>query len=230
MATGLSYSRDNIIDAALRRVRAVASGETPSTQVRTDTSIILNGLVKVLDGVKEMTTKRDTAKKTVSIAAGDKSVAAAAAVLTVEGAQYVNGTTGTVHPLVPMTRTQWIDTGNDKTTPARDTPTHYYVTNNGGTKSIYVYPSPSANGSIDYWSRDQTDVFDSTSDTSDLPDRYTLWLIFQLAADIGFDHQLRLEEIDRLQGRADWAWKVALNAEGEQQEIDVDPRELSPRR
>lgn len=230
MAVALSYTRDQIINAALLRVRAIAEGATGNASQLASAAIILNGLLKNLDGVPTLTAKRDVAKKNVAIAAGDKSVTLSANAVFVEGAQYINGTTNTVHTLKPMTRVMWLETKQDKATPDRDTPTHIYVTNNGGTKVAYIYPSPATTGSIDYWSRDQIDVFDTANDTSDLPDKFTIWLIYQLAADLGFDYQMRLEEIAALQGRADTVFQIAMAGEGGEQEKDVTSEELPLRR
>lgn len=225
MATALSLTRDQIIQAAYERIRAVAPQVAATTNQVTSAATILNGLIKVLDAVPQITSKRATAKKTVAITAGDKSVTLAAGADWVQGAQYVNGSTGAIQPLKPMTRKEWIEAGNDKTTPDQDTPTHYYVTNNNGQKLLYVYKSPAANGSIDYWTKDQVDLFDNASDTGDLPDRYTIWLITQLAAELAFNNQFRLEEIDRLQSRADFYWQVIMAGEGEHTDRDVSDGE-----
>lgn len=234
MATDLTITRDTMIEMALRKLRIIGEGDTVSGGEVTADQVTagenhINMLIKVLDGQPELTDKRDTDAKDAAVSAGDSSVALNAAVVHVQGAQYTRTDTGAVHTLSPMTRQEYIDTQNDKTTPTTGDPEHYYVTNQNGTKKMYIYPAVPANGNVNYWSSDEHDVV-STNAALDIPDRFHMWFLLKLVHIWSIDFGKRLEEIDRFEKLADSFWPVALATEGEEQEKDVKPEERRIRR
>lgn len=230
MATSFTLTRDQIIAAALLKIRVIGEGETPTSSQLSDSAAILNSIVKSFDGAPGITFKRNTDKESgVAISAGGVSVSLASTVETVQGAHYVNGATSASYPLTPMTRQEYIESGIDTTTPTQGVPTHYYVTNNKGTKKLFVYPSPSANGTIVVWASHLLDIFDNASDTGDFPSKFYLYLINELAHQLAYDNGLRLEEINLLEKQADKALARAISSEGEHIDGDITPLEKSPR-
>jgi hypothetical protein len=158
------------------------------------------------------------------MSSGDHSVALDADAVHVQGAQFTLTSSGVVYPLNPMSRLQYIETANDKATPTTGDPEYYYVTNQNGTRKLFMWPAAPGAGTLNYWSTDAHTVV-STNVALDIPDRLHMWFLMKLVHVWSFDFGKRLEEIDRYDKLAAAFWPESIKAEGEEQQKDVRPDE-----
>jgi hypothetical protein len=106
---------------------------------------------------------------------------------------------------------------NAKTRPG--IPINFTVSTDKATPVMYLWPTPNAVLAVKYWARREVDVFDSSTDTFDLPSEWYRPIVYMLAADLapeyGKDaqryHQLSMQftqvamqlQQDPLQGRVE---------------------------
>lgn len=221
MATDLSSTdrqAQTIIDGALRKLSVLVAGQSASGSTLTDALEELNRIKKELDGSTFLSAKRATDPKTAAMVSTDRSVALNAAVMDVQGAVFVETVSGEYHPLKVMSRDQFIATYDGTS----GDPSYYYVTNNGGTKKLWLNKALTVDGTLYYWSRDKFDIFDTSTDTSDAPDELINYLVWQLAANLAPEYGKSFM-YTFLSGKAQEAW-----TKGSGDSIDVPKRGVLP--
>lgn len=203
MATVLSSkTRDTIITASLRKLLVLAQGESASATQLSLADPLLNFIVKQLDAIPSLRFKEALTVKSLAWTSGTASQALAAGVQRVNEAYFTLTATGVRTPLKMISQAALGEVSGDGTT---GTPAFLYVSPHGTgatTVTAHVYPPPSADGTLYYWTKDLMDVFDSGSDPADVPDHLIRWLVYELAADMAWDYGKNLEDIDRLENKA----------------------------
>lgn len=211
MATALSSkTRDTVITAAMRKLGVIAQAESASATHLSVADVPLNLIVKQLDAIPSIKFKEALTVKSLSWTSGTSSQALASGVQRINGAYFVVTATSVRTMLKPMSQSQGMEVLGDGVT---DTPQFIYVsphTTGAATVTAHLYPTPSANGTLYYWTKDLIDVFDSGSDPADIPDHLMRWLVYELAADLAWDYGKNLEDIDRLEAKATQLFKMAL--------------------
>jgi hypothetical protein len=166
----------DLVTAALRDGRIIASGEDPTADELADCILRFNGMLKT------MSTKgalfRD-AQTTATITAGNPSVTLPVGIRDVSGARHVISATNE-RPLFPWTRAQYLMLPNKA---AVGNPTIYYLSREIGAPVLSVWPVPSSNITLklDY-SRVAETVTDATQ-TVDLPSEWQQMIYKNLAVE-----------------------------------------------
>lgn len=222
MATALSSkTRDTVITATLRLLGVIALPESATATQLATADVPLNLIVKQLDGMPPLKFKEALTVKSLAWALGTSSQALAAGVQRVNGAYFVVTATGVRTMLKMASQAQVVEALGDGVS---DTPQFIYVsphTTGATTVTAHLYPTPSATGTLYYWSRDLLDVFDSGTDPADIPDHMIRWLVYELASDLAWVYGKNLEDIDRISAKANQLLSMALEGV-ESQAIRVD--------
>lgn len=223
MATALSdKQRNTIITMALRKAGVIAEAETPSASQFTHVDLLLNILVKSLDAVPALRFKEALAVKSISWSSATAAQALAAGVQRVDSAYFVVTATSERIPMKIISRQQLSEAAAYGES---DTPEFLYVSPHGTgatTVTATLYPTPNANGTLYYWSRDLIDIFDNSTDPADIPDHMIRWLVYELTYDVAWDYGKNLEDIDRLKAKADDLWNMIVSGvEGQAIRMDV---------
>ena len=217
MATALATDRDDIINAALRRLRVLESGGTGSANQLSDAALALNHIVKELDGDSNVAFNLAAAwTGGTAISAGSRSVNLGAGEITAVAAYYIDDATSTRRRLERVTWDKFLQTA-DSTGADTGTPKRYAVTTDAqNTVKLFVDPAPSGAGNIFHWPKNRIDLFDNASDTSDLPDAWMRYLVLRLTQDLAWEHGALLEEYDRYKKEADEAYAKLVQFEADQ--------------
>lgn len=213
MATALAdKQRNTIITAALRKLAVIAKGETPASADFTQADVSLNLLVKHLDALPQIQFKEELTARTAAWTAGTSSLALASGVHSVRAAYFTVTASGQKLPLTMSSQSQVVE-GVNRTSAS---PEFLYVTpltTGATTVTAHLSPVPNANGTLTYWARGLVDIFDNSTDPADIPDHWIRWLVWELAADLAWDYRKDLEEIDRLQRKADQLFEQVMSGE-----------------
>lgn len=218
MATTLSTTRDNIIEAALRRLRVLASGGSGSANQLSDGAQALNFILKQLEQDPNVAFNLDVAwTGGTSIAAGATSINLGTADITAVAAYYIDDATSTRNELISISWEKFLAT-SDSTGASQDTPKYFVCTTDQSQANVklFVTPAPSAAGNIFHWAKKRLDLFDNASDTSDIPDAWERYLVLQLTADLAREYGKRLEEWDRHDKDAEKAYATLIQFEADQ--------------
>lgn len=209
----LALTRDNIIEAAMRRAGALGTGESAAATAITDYAQTLNVIIKQFDSATWFKYLIQSTEQTFNTAGGTASYDLGAEDLWVEQMN-VEIATDIDAPLKIITVGEYNQI-RDKARPG--IPTHVYITDDLDTpgasipdQKAYFWPVPNATIAITFVSRRKVKVFGASGDFLDLPDQWTRAIIFQLAADIAFEINASLEKIQLLQQLADRAMKFAM--------------------
>lgn len=225
MATALSLTRDQIITAALRRLRVVASGSSGTANEVSDAAISLNALVKELEHDPAIAFNIGTAWTSVAITAAANSVTLAAGELTALAAYYKNTATGAIQEMTPVSFEQLMAANNNDDV-TDSVPKFFWCTKlDTAANTMFVSPAPSANGTIYYIPKNKIDLFDSASDSGNLPDAWGHYLIRALTAALAWEFGKSLEEIQAHEGLASqsYAKLIAWEAQAIQQLLSTKP-------
>lgn len=209
MATRLATTRDDIIKSALRKLRVIAEGETPTATAVTNAAEALNFLVKKLEQDANIKFNIAQSWTSVVIGSGVGRVFLAAADLNVVAATYVTG--GVYTELTPMSFEEYAATANDADT-VTGTPEFYYVPRDttSGTLKLFVYPAASAAGTILYLPKQRIDTFDSASDTANFPDAWIRHMTYALMLDLAFEYGKGLDEVQLIKGIVDASYQELI--------------------
>lgn len=216
MATALGYNATTIIEEVLRKLGVLGEGASASTNQKNDALKALNFITKSFDADVYNRWFIKSASTTEAYTAGTNNNDLATDVLWIEEAVWETTATTTTVQLTELKHGEYARITNKST---QATPEYYFLSTDLSTPKLYVYPTPTANGSVYYWYRRKVDIFDNTSDTPDIPDEWLYWLVLQLTADMADHYAKPLEIRDYWQKRADKEWAKVMRREPK------DPRE-----
>lgn len=212
MATSFTMTRDNIIKASMRKAGILASGATPSASETTDAAELLNAILKMYDAAPWFKWFIKSASATVSTANGTASYDLAADTQWVETVTLTESGNFQV-PLVLITQGEYASIVNK----ARlGIPTHAFISTDLATPKIYLWPTPNATLTVNYWYRRKVDIFDNSSDTGDLPQEWYMLLVAKLAVALGFEMGKPLELMQMLIMDADSIEKMVMGNQVQQ--------------
>lgn len=140
-------TRDDIINAALRSLRVISTGQTPATEDYTNCAFALNTLLKELNTEGKMSWVYQTIntafvanQSTYTIAESGSPNLTNARPVSIAHAWRRDGSTPPIDtPMSPLTRQQY-DQLTPKATPG--IPTNWYYDPQIGLSTVYVWPTP----------------------------------------------------------------------------------------
>ena len=198
--TSWELQRDDIIKSALRKLGALAKGQTPSTEDYTDATTALNSLIQTLATTKGMPLwKRVEIQFTPVLNQTTYSVPTDLKVLQVYLSDDASGT------LFELTQKALYDI-NRMPNSTTGQAVHYYLDSNLNTTDIVLWPKPDQgmvdNKTINAVYQKEFDGFISSTDTPDFPTYWTDALIYNLAVRLAPEFGLPLQDRQMLMQEA----------------------------
>ncbi|MAH48682.1 hypothetical protein CMI37_22845 [Candidatus Pacearchaeota archaeon] len=193
MATSGSanYNRtaNEIIDSALRKIGAIATGETPEASERADALEALNIMVKAWQAEGLVLWLQD--RETVTLVVDQESYLfgiggvnfTTAAPLEIIEARYHSADSDTEMPMIKWSRQEYFD---QPLKSATGIPTQFYYEPLLTTGTFFIWPvlGTSSDDDIRVTARTTVEDFDSLANDPDLPAEWLRALIFNLAVDV----------------------------------------------
>lgn len=223
MATSSSYSFDltaaEIIRDAFRLAGIVDMGRNPSANQQTGARSFLNAIYKALqnEGIILHAQEMDT----VTLTTGTASYVTDADTMDVIfPGPYVTNTAGTSSQVKQMTSDEYMGIA-DKTT--RGVPTQLYVEKRAST-TLYLYPVPDDTvTSLTFYRQRLLRDVDNGGVTQDLPSRFTLFVVTELAHRIALSQSLPASKCGYLRDEAMRLKIVALGNDNEHGNVQFSP-------
>ena len=211
-------TRDDIIKAALRKIGAVAPGDSPTAAEVTDASNALNSMV--LSWQNEDIFLWSLSDDTVSMVASTANYTLDSDVLDISDA-FIRDSDNYDTPVDIITREEYKGFG-DKTTETTK-PSMMYVDYQLAAPVAYMYPVPSATHTLHFTKVQRVQDFDVASNNPDFPVRWSQALIYGLAASLSHEYGLSVEERTGLYQIAEVEKTRAKAADEEQGSLLVAP-------
>jgi hypothetical protein len=193
--TSWVLTRDNIINAALRKIGALSLGQSPSSTEISNATLELNALIRLLQTDGMPLWKRT--ETNVSIVAG-------AATYTISNATkipevYLVSSTGTTrYPMTEKSKYDFLALPNSN----GSLPVHWYATPTLTDYQISIWPTPDTDAASNYTltviSQKKFDDFVNATDNPDFPAYWMDALIYGLAVRMAPEYGLPLMERQHL--------------------------------
>lgn len=198
-------SRNEIIQRAFRIVGALPLGQSLSAEQHAQGVMALN------DMVKSWQTKNvflwTLRKQTISLTTGNASYTAPVdpPFIAIDSAWMVDGSDEDPVEVLSYRNYQQIP---NKTHPGEPTCVAFDYRS-----TIYVWPVPIANGTLNLFTITKAKDWDTTTATGDFDVKWTEALVFGLAHRLSFEHTLELGEISNIKGMADESFALARKSD-----------------
>lgn len=200
-----SRNRDQLIKAALRKISAFESGETPDSESTNDASDALNAMLKhwqasgihiwrMAEGT--ITLVADQVSYTLGADPADKP-------LKIVSARFHNTTSGIDLPLEEMDRVEYQEMPNKTASGAVNS--FFYDRRSGTalTGLIYFWPAPDASGDeVRYTYARPIEVFSAAGNDADFPEEWTQAIVWNLADQVADDYDVPEPKRTRIERRA----------------------------
>jgi hypothetical protein len=198
-------SRNEIIQRAFRIVGALPLGESLSAEQLSQGITALNDMVKSWQtkNIFLWTRRRQTISLTATTAS--YSVPTDPPFIAIDSAWFVNGSD--LDPLEVISFRKYEDISN-KTHPGEPVCVAY-----DQRSTVYVWPVPDANGTMNLFTVTTAKDWDTTTATGDFPAKWTEALVFNLAHRLSFEHTLELGEIENIRAMAATTFAEAKKAD-----------------
>lgn len=197
--TSWELQRDEIIKSALRKVGALAKGQTPSAEDYTDATTALNSLIQTLSTNGMPLWKRIEIELTPVLNQTSYSIATDLKVVQV---YLSDNTSGTLFELTPKSLYDINRMPSSTTGQA----VHYYLDYSLNTTDVVIWPKPDQgmvdNKKINVVYQKEFDGFITSTDTPDFPTYWTDALIYSLAVRIAPEYGLPLQDRQLLKEEA----------------------------
>lgn len=212
MATALSITRDNIIEAALRRAGVLAAGNTPSSSELADAAEVLNAIVKSYDAAPWFKWFIKSEPLSFNTTNGTESYILSPQAMWVESMVVKESTLFSPLTLLTVGEYAHIQSRGVRV----GIPTHAFISTDNETPKAFLYPVPNAVFTVNYWIRRKADIFDNSSDTGDFPPEWYHVLIWKLALELAFEYGRPIQIIDRIALALERAENTAMGNQTQQ--------------
>lgn len=212
MTTTYSVTRNQVINAALRKQGWLDYRQTADAQKLTDMAESLNIMIKswAKNGLKvwcveELTLPLVASDRIYTIGPSGAQLTANRPLQIAEAFIRYNiaSTTPTDIPMQRLSRQEYQMLGNKFTA---GTPNSFYYDQTIPNGTLYLYLTPdafnSSNNEVHLFSRRQISDMNSSSDTFDFPQEWYQALVWGLAAETAMDNQISTEVSDRIDAKA----------------------------
>lgn len=205
-----NLTRNEIVERAFRIVGALTLGETLSAEQIEQGRIALNSLVKHWQ-TKHIFLWSMIMKNISLVAATDNyTMGTDPGIIGIDKAWWVNGTTD--EPVTILSYREYQDIP-DKTSTGN--PTHVALNYQPPTPTLYVYPVPSANGTLKTLAITRLQDLDTSSGNAQIPIRFLEALVFGLAEVLSFEYPVTPSEANRIERRAGQTFLEAQKSDRE---------------
>jgi hypothetical protein len=197
--TTYELSRNQIIEAALRKVGALAIGQTPTSEAYTNAQIALNAQIAAFQTFGMSVWKRTTYAITPVLDGRDNEIGQGKTTdidfpLRIEHAYMLNTSSGTRSDMTPLGRQRF----DQLTSESTGKPVHYHYLPKINFGVLSVWPAPDAdtvsNYTINIHYRAPFSGFTSADETADFPQEWQNPLIYGLAVSLAPEYGLPLND------------------------------------
>jgi hypothetical protein len=212
MALGYAWTltRDNIINAALRKIGVIGIGETAEAEMITNGALALNGLLKEWSGIHSAPWRVTNASLTttasqnyVSLTGTTYSMAILKAIIS------TSSTRNIVKELNLVESHDFLEYLNQTSETGEPTIGWASVESGASLSKLYLYPIPDATYYIDVEFLRVLQDFGASGDNMQMSASWGSALIYGLAADLSHEYSCPMNERQALRGEAERTLKNA---------------------
>ncbi len=204
-----NLTRNQIIESAYRKIGLLDSGQVLSGSQQVEGNLALNVVLK--DWRNKGIFLWTHLKQTVNLVNADRDYTLGNDVLHIDKAYYT--TSNTDIDVAVVTYREYLEITNKTST--SNTPECVALDYNVNTRTLWVYPTPSASLTLTILTVIRQKDMDTSSGTPEVPKEYLRALIYDLASDLADDARIDLRERGFLNNKAD-----NLMAQNKKRDID----------
>lgn len=230
--TVYELSRDQFIQAALRKIGALAIGQTPTTEAYTNGQIALNAQIAAFQSLGMTVWKRKHQPITPVLNTQDNDIGIGkttnvAFPLRIEHAYMLQTATGTRTDMTPLGRQRFDILSSATSASGRPTQYSYQPKINFGTLSVWPAPdSTTVSGfTIDIYYRAPFEGFTASAETADFPQEWQNPIIYGLALSLAPEYGVPLNDRRVLQEEFNMWMSMASSVTEQDESIFFQPNE-----